>query len=329
MNYLHFYRLCWTMALMMLANANTAQCEEQDDKTAIVNKWKAYFRDIRSLSYRWNEEILVDNTGQKMAGRKTTSQFDLNGSRYRVELQPYKGSNVAYFIFAYNGKLYQDFVATAEGTQLSVRRKAPTGVYGGGGNVLCSYFRFIFPNQDLGNVADLQQDKFWQGFLKRIVAVRNATQEGRAGKMLTIKGSVKHETYEVFVENATAWPWSVSAKRRELDDSGKAVVLSYTGRTTKVHKWRGSRGLWLFPLSIDSVAYEDDVLFQKIKEWIDPNTLKINQPVKAEIFTLPRSQAKVYIDQDEMEEKVKRIREAEQKRKETLKNRKKQEDKAP
>jgi len=258
---------------------------------AIIHSQIKYFQKIYSLDMRVRGCTINSEELVKIAGKKefqAEGRLFLNGSKYRVELF---NKGVPYMIKAYSGEK-QYVLQITKGRRILFLKRFPeedTNPYLGT-NIIVEWYGFVFEKGDKMNMEVLQNYSIWNRFRRRIRRIYESEMFGRKGVKVDVEkisvNSGKKEKYRIFfandlnyfpiyweetdtLTNSLSKQTLVNFKKYEVDD-GSVIII---------------------PLKVEGVRYRNKKIIQR--EWweIDEKTLKINQPIKEEIFTIPISQA--------------------------------------
>ncbi|MGC8977654.1 MAG: hypothetical protein ACP5OB_08585 [Candidatus Ratteibacteria bacterium] len=157
-----------------------------------------------------------------------------------------------------------------------------------GMNIIVEWYRFVFENGNKISIETLQAYNIWKNFQRSIKKISEDKMFGHKGVEIEfekIGNSGKLENNKVFfAEDLDYFPiyW-------EETDSLSNSLCKMT--LTNFKKYEVENGKIIVPLRIECVRYRNKRVIQN--EWweIDEKSLKINQPIKDEIFTIPISQA--------------------------------------
>lgn len=295
-------------ALVMLS-ANT-KLAFSDEKSDITQAWHRYFQSLHSLKFEYRTVMQIHPLKEEV-GNEWKFKFALNGSKFRNDQQlPKSDDGTASTIDAYNGTYYQSLSVEPKGVvQLVYSRTLHTDLPYGGSLPVLSAFYFVFRKTDVYSVETLQQPGIWNALARRITKIEKASEQGRRGRILTIKGRGNDEFYQVFVEDGTLFPWSYKrAVTKTEAKTGQQYRESTESRVTKAQKWQVGNTISLFPLSVGRKLLQDGKLFIASFDEVAPETLEINRPIKDEIFTIPKSQATILVDIDAQQKRMEKAK---------------------
>lgn len=285
-----------------------------DERAEIVEAWQTYFQRLRSLKFEWRRVIQVHPV-KEAVGQEWITKFALDGSKFRSEQTlPKTVKDALFSINAYDGQYYQNLKAGPQGTQLLYSKTLRTNTPYGGSIPVIDIFDFAFRETDLHSLETLQRPGTWKRMASRITKVEKAVQDGRSGHVLLIRGKTEGETYEVFVESSTRFPWSFKRTKKSTSGlTGQSEEYSSV-KIVEAKRWGDGRNVFLFPLRIEGKFFRKGKVFVAGFDEVDSQSLKINLPVQAEIFSIPKSQATVFIDLERYEKRMAEQSKAEQKK---------------
>ena len=200
-------------------------------------------------------------------------------------------------IHAYNGRDYQTLIAGSSSTlYISKKAKAHEPSPYLGGFPLIMLFDFALAKGDAKTLETLQTPSTWDYLSKRIKDFKPSTRNGKAGYLMVVAPFVHSSSSlgvtTVFVDGKTLLPTYVE---QVTNLAGKGGVIRYeVVKTIPVQL----PSLQVLPSSLVLKILQGQELIQKGSFEIE--TLKVNEPIPSQIFTIPKSQAtKVRTDEDE------------------------------
>ncbi|MCM8803095.1 MAG: hypothetical protein NC827_07290 [Candidatus Omnitrophica bacterium] len=260
-----------------------------------------YFQKLYSAEF--SSKVAVSNTEEIMKLQKlpinkfeSGMNFILKGTKYRSEVP--MGDGKGRYVSLYNGEKYQFLEIRNKSILFVSSNNLQSQNPYNGLNPLLVPFMFVFQKGDAINIETLQKPDIWLRLTKEAVTTQNTEKFGHKGINIifykkTDFRSGKEENYEVFfAEDLNYFPiyWKGTDH------------LTMTFTETKVLEtkiFEKESGSIVIPIRIEVKAYfENGKLAQTSNVEIDINTLKINQPVRDEVFTIPISQVDRVYDAD-------------------------------
>lgn len=203
------------------------------------------------------------------------------------------------WIIAYNKKFYQfEDISYNKGKQQKVLYLSRTSHSPGpykpmqSINPLFFMFSFAFQNGEIRNIDIIKQSEVWLNLQKKVVGVNETINNGYRGitiKFKNIATTVGNINCEIFF--AKEYDWYPIYSKATIMGIGQDVA-----KVTKIKKYKTNSGSIYIPLRIEGILYstKGEILQTGIAE-INPNSVKINQPIDKQIFTLSvPDQSKIY-----------------------------------
>ncbi|MCM8808264.1 MAG: hypothetical protein NC926_10075 [Candidatus Omnitrophica bacterium] len=282
------------MLIILLIQSSFVSASEVEKILQIQNK---YFQKLYSAEF--SSKVTVVNTEEGMKKGLSIDKFEsgmkfiLKGTKYRSEVP--MGDRKGSYVSLYDGRKYQ-FLEIRDKSILFVSDNLQSQNPYNGLNPLLAPFMFVFQKGDIVSIESLQKPEIWSRLAKESVATQNTEKFGYNGISILFNknsdfSSGKQENYEVFfAEDLNYYPIYWKGTNHLTRTLTETKVLE-----TKIYD-KESGGI-VIPIRIESNAYsENGKLLQSSTIEIDVNTLKINQPVKDEVFTIPISQVDRYVD---------------------------------
>lgn len=289
--------------IVFIAICSASICATQnialaDEKTEILGAWQKYFQSIRTLKVQ-HKSVTDKHPAPGAAGYERIIKFILAGSNYRLEVSTKQAKKVSLVVNTYNGKRYQKMTAYNNGLiDLFERPDLKTNLQYGNTLPILETFNFAFRKTDVLSIATLQDEQTWERLSKRITRVEGGTQDGQAGKIVSIRGRQLDETYKVFVISPNYFPISYTRSTHKVFSSGKRVLEKSYYKVSDTTSWAEGNNKFLFPNSTRGELYWDDKLTIVQHSSLIPGSFAINQPVRPEIFTLPKTQVDLFQSTD-------------------------------
>lgn len=298
--------------LLCFGAAGAARCDEKSD---IVGDWQKYFADLRTvqLSSTWKYDKHLDHT---IEGEIKKIKFSASGIKFRVENSGSNPQNgIVFQTFGYDGKKYQALTGYRTHVELLYSREPRSNHPYGAEPSVVKAFSFAFGLKDEWSLESLQGPAFWQDVRQRILDIKPARWKDMDGKDIALKANEPNTSLHVFVDNQTSFPWKWSRSGDLTWASGNTQKEVAEGEITKTIDWTVDSRTWKFPVTQTSTDYFDGKLAIVYEQETDVDSIKINKPVREEIFTFPKSQARIVGDLDAREERANKAKEDESKAK--------------
>ncbi|HNQ35095.1 MAG TPA: hypothetical protein PKN80_03420 [bacterium] len=225
-------------------------------------------------------------------------KFISNGSKYRSEvtsIDPIKRLKKT-FITTYNGEDYR-ILEIGEKSILYLKKSWNTDNPYNGTITILTPFQFAFQKGDIGTIETLKKTEIWQRLANKAIEVKSFQKLGYKGINITFKVSdfnnAKERIYEVFfAEDLDYYPifWrTIDPTTKRCDEISVLEMRIYNIDNDRI----------FIPIRITGEEkFNNGGIAQTGSEEINPQTVKINQPVNNGIFTLSVFQANAVHDSD-------------------------------
>ena len=273
------------------------------------NRQHLYFQSISSLEFRSTMEfVFSEELKQKRKSPveklEITMHFTSDGQMYRSEVSfvDFATGKRGKTITACNGELYQ-ILQVANAQVLSVSKSIENmpilkhNPYMGMNQMLLPFaFGFHTGCSGGGSTADdapaslsldtLRKSATWSHLVKDTAEIRQTNMYGHdclVVKLKKIKGVIRPGVYEIYFAADLGY-FPIYYKQVDLQGM---VILEVRVLNTAKH---GTENI-VIPLRIETKEYSDDgKLMQSSIAQIDSKTLKVNQGINTEVFTISASE---------------------------------------
>lgn len=297
--------------------------EVNDKAKAVLLNQYAYFQKLNSLDYKAVFKYEQASSENDIA--TISLQFQLSGDKYHrsVVERGAKGEAKVVMIYSFDGKLHQ-FLSQTDPEQpgiLVLSSKPLSRDDTARFDPILELFSFAFTPDELAFSATdfkkLKDKERWEKLADAITNCEEKEMMGHKGIELTIvrqKTRVGEgestfyweESFDVFFASDLAYfPLYVLRKTQvSFSKEGKEVQSEMRKeiRATEVKSIAKSIGDVFFPIKEEIITKDKDgkVIGESTVE-MDSQSLKINEPIEDDIFTIPRSRAGRIINEDTKE----------------------------
>lgn len=295
-----------TFSVLMLS-AGMLLAQNSDEIESITKSILAYqqnyFQRILSIEFKSFTRLTLSKEASQIQKLprdtiKVEMKFVSKGSKYRSEVSFYDFSadKNTIEITAYNGNLYQRLHKREEPILYISRHTKPMNPYNNL-NPLLAPFIFAFSKSAHLKIDMFQNPQTWLSLSEKVTGIGSERNMfGYEGILLKFRKSEslgeKDIHYKVFFAKELNYYPIYWEGINHLNQRVEARVL-------EIRKYNSESGEVIVPIHIEGKEYfENGKIAQTSLMKIDPQTLKVNQPIKDEIFTIPLSQANKVFDSD-------------------------------
>jgi len=271
-----------------------------------------YFQNISSLAF-FSTSGLVFSEEMKQKQKlpidklETTMDFCLDGNKYRSEvsfLDVARGKKDK-AITAYNGQLYQIFQANA--ASLTVSKSTENMMllrynpYMGMNQTLVPFLFAFHSTRDVRladqpSIDTLKKPETWSHLVKDTGEIHQTNMNNRDGVSVTLKKEQEDITRKGIYEIFFATDLGYFPTYYKLTSLGG--VLLFEVKILETQKC-GSKNI-IIPLRIETKeCFDDGKPAQSMILEIDPKTLKVNEKISPEIFTIPATKEMLFTNLDQ------------------------------
>jgi hypothetical protein len=273
--------------------------------TEVLSKQNQYLQKLYSLEF--TAKIIgvgsEESTKlQKLPANKLESRmiFVYNGSKYRSEVLaagPPDEKKPTY-VSAYDGERYYLLEVKQKPILFLSRRPHSFNNPYYGINPVLFPFEFVFQKGDELSIKTLQKEEIWSRLKSEIIETQKIKKSGHDGIKIILKKRLdvttgREEIYEVFfAEDLNYYPIYWKSTDQLIKGWTETSVLEFK-------RYGEENGNIIIPTRIQSnIYFEGGKFSDSLYIEIIPSTLKVNQPVKDEVFTIPISQVDRVYDAD-------------------------------
>jgi hypothetical protein len=299
-----------TIILSVLMLSNGLLLSQNSDEMESITKsillyQQNYFQRILSIEFKSFTMLTLSKEAyqiQKLS-RDTIEvemKFVSNGLKYRSEVSFYDFSadKDTLEITAYNGTLYQKLHIRKEPILYISKHTETVNPYNNL-NPLLAPFLFAFSKSVTAHlkIDPFQNPQTWLSLADKITGIGSERNMlGYQGILLKFKKSEglggKDIHYKVFFAKDLNYYPIYWEGINHLNQRVETRVL-------EVRKYNGESGEIIIPIRIEGKEYfANNKIAQISLMKIDPKTLRVNQPIKDDIFTIPVSQSNKVFDAD-------------------------------
>ena len=269
-----------------------ASCDVDPLPQIILAQQSQYIQSIASLELQQVVTVTVNEALRKLkkqpsAEVKQEGCIVVDGARHFSEVKLESGDTIA---SAFDGNNYE----TRSGRTLAISKTSPNNNPYLGWTVLTAPFAFAFADDDELSLEALRNPELWARVLKEVVSAGKASMLGHEGTLLkfTSPDSPDKAVEAFFAEDLGQLPIYVKVTRK--DTISEMTVLDTSTISGNGTALVVATRVSLKDCSLDKV-YEQECVLE-----VDTETLKVNQPMNQNRFTLPRTNVKVinYADFD-------------------------------
>lgn len=275
--------------------------------TDVIEHQKQYFHKLLSIQCNSTLDVRIpDDMQDRWSNLKGNtlqikSGFITQGNMFRCDTQTLQadGSTSYSAILAYNGKRYQKLnfgeMASLDLSSKSIVEQNPYGNM----HPLLVAFGWAFTNNDSFDLSTISNPEIWSKLIKNTVEVYKEEKEGHScivwvfnDDLDTTNRKSKKMTI-FFAEDLDYFPIASEVHDSEGKLRTRCTVTEFKRNNTE-------DGEVVFPVNIEAKSFfgpEADIIVSSTSQ-VDPQTLKINDQINEDVFTLPLSQADYIYDAD-------------------------------
>jgi peroxiredoxin len=271
-------------------------------KQEIVEAWQQQIKSFKTLQLDYEASVynLMDPFGAD-ALFTLKHKFALSGGKYYIYLKFPSGRDFTAMASAYNGDYYQKLMdEKGKMTVYRTKKEDNSAQPYLSPHPLTIQYQFAFMPDAPRTIGTLKKSETWERLAERITEIQPSTRNGQHGFTVDIEIPESKKIYQVFVGEKTFWPrhWSLidrfqDNKNKMYEEVGEMDVNTVTSVGEK-------DTALMFPSQIILQDTRNGRLVTQALINTVPESLKINEPVPDDIFTIAPPNATL-IDVDEQE----------------------------
>jgi peroxiredoxin (alkyl hydroperoxide reductase subunit C) len=270
----------------------------------IIEAWQKQINSIQSLQFDCDSffDDFTDSSGV-VKPKVFKQNFALSGDKYCSYIKFSGVGDFAAMASAYDGDYYQKLMdEKGTVTVYKTKKKDTTEQIYLGLNLLTIPYQFAFMPGDPPSIETLKKSQTWERLSQRIIAIWPSTHNGKPGFTIDIAAPVGNNIYHVSVDEETLQPYHYSVGYKipqEIDANEEVIEMNINTFASGEEKDASLR----FPTQITlrtTRGRQNERLISQVSINVVPESLKINEPVPDDIFTLTPPNA-IFVDVEEQE----------------------------
>jgi len=281
----------WATATAAMCPVSIGYGDDDAELHTVLKYQQAYFERVETMFFHAELSFALNAAMQKLhdlpaAPRVVTMRFLSSRTGYRsdvTQVDPISGETMA-FTRASNGEIFQSTDAVERPVLHVTRTQTWSGGPYGSMHPLVSAFAFALPSDQDHSLAVLGEPELWSKVESTVVSFQNRQRSGHQGVQVGFDGQGAEHHDVFFAKDLDYFPVWWSATREGGGRSEMSVAVAAYCDTPQ--------GRVIFPTRLEFADYlPSGERAQHGSLQVDDRTLTVN-------FTLPRSAAYVYADED-------------------------------